>query len=124
MGGNVNDAAAANYYARAVTSGSDIAKLFLGRLYEDGLGVPRDGAKAMALYQDAADKGVASAQYRLGLGYNLGLGGLRDDAKAHFWLSKAMKADSELDALVLLTQLEAGMLLADWDQTEALHAGK
>ena len=62
----------------------DIAKLFLGRLYEDGLGVPRDGAKAMALYQDAADKGVAWAQYRLGLGYNLGLGGLRDDAKAHF----------------------------------------
>ena len=124
LGGNVNDAAAANCYARAVTSGSDIAKLFLGRLYEDGLGVPRDGAKAMALYQDAADKGVASAQYRLGLGYNLGLGGLRDDAKAHFWLSKAMKADSELDALVLLTQLEAGMLLADWDQTEALHAGK
>lgn len=122
--GEVNDEAAATYYARAVKAGSDIANLFLGILYEDGIGVPRDGARAMELYQVAADKGVATAQYRLGLGYNIGLGGKRDDAKAHFWLSKAMKADSEIDALLLLTQLEAGMLLADWDRAEALHAGK
>ncbi len=124
LSGEVNDKKAARYFARAVKAGSDIAKLFLGRLYEDGLGVPRDGAQAMVLYQDAAEKGIASAQYRLGLGYNVGLGGQRDDAKAHFWLSQAMRADSEIDALVLLTQLEAGMLLADWDRAEALHAGK
>ena len=47
------------------TLGFDDAQLALGLLYYDGTGVPRDRAKAMRLFQRAADQGIAKAAWTL-----------------------------------------------------------
>jgi TPR repeat protein len=45
----------------------------LGVMYEYGLGVPEDGARAARWYRKAAEQGVAEAQNHLGAMYHEGL---------------------------------------------------
>jgi FOG: TPR repeat, SEL1 subfamily len=65
------------------------AQTVLGRLYESGLGVPKDLGKAAELYQKAADQGLASAQVNLGAFYYLGEGVPMDLEKAKELYQKA-----------------------------------
>jgi len=57
--------------------------------YENGEGVPRDGARAAALYCKAARMGDAQAQYSLGWMYSHGRGVERSDATAAFFFHAA-----------------------------------
>lgn len=57
--------------------------------YENGEGVPRDGARAAALYCKAARMGDAEAQYSLGWMYSHGRGVPRNDATAAFFFHAA-----------------------------------
>ncbi len=57
--------------------------------YRDGKGVPKDVAKAVALYLQAADKGHAGAQVQLGMIYQNGKGIPVDYAQALLWYGKA-----------------------------------
>lgn len=57
--------------------------------YENGEGVPRDGAKAAALYCKAARLGDAQSQYNLGWMYSLGRGVERNDSAAAFFFHAA-----------------------------------
>jgi soluble lytic murein transglycosylase-like protein len=50
--------------------------------YEHGEGVPRDVARALGLYCQAAREGSAEAQYRMGWIYAMGRTGTREDALA------------------------------------------
>jgi len=50
---------------RAAQAGDSDAQYHLAYLYENGLGVPKDEAKALELYQQAADLGHPSAQNNL-----------------------------------------------------------
>jgi soluble lytic murein transglycosylase-like protein len=61
----------------------------LAMQYEGGLSVPRDYARAMSLYCEAARHGDPRAFYGLGWMYLNGRGVARDDATAVMWLRKA-----------------------------------
>ena len=63
----------------------------LGVLYDLGLGVVPDQARAVRLYRRAAEQGFVPAWNNLGVAYALGRGVARDDAQAVAWLRKAAK---------------------------------
>ncbi|RIZ66570.1 MAG: sel1 repeat family protein [Methylococcales bacterium] len=50
---------------RAAQAGDSDAQYHLAYLYENGLGVTKDEAKALELYQQAADQGHPTAQNNL-----------------------------------------------------------
>ena len=76
--------------------GLDAAQYNLGIMYQFGLGVPQDGARAARWYRKAAEQGMAEAQNHLGIMYHEGLGVLQDYAEAVKWYRKA--AEQGLDA--------------------------
>lgn len=68
-------AEAVSFLERAVERGSPEAQMELAKLYEQGIGVNADEARALELYQAAADQGFADAINDLGfLHYQGGLG--------------------------------------------------
>ena len=75
----------------------------LGVLYDLGLGVVPDQARAVRLYRRAAEQGFVPAWNNLGVAYALGRGVARDDAQAVAWLRKAA---------------EHGVALAQWARAD------
>jgi len=65
------------------------AQFYLGLLYENGDGVPRDFVKARQWYEKAAAQGEAKAQFYLGMQSAYGEGGPMDLVQAHMWYSLA-----------------------------------
>ena len=65
------------------------AQFYLGLLYENGDGVPRDFVKARQWYEKAAIQGEAKAQFYLGMQSAYGEGGPMDLVQAHMWYSLA-----------------------------------
>lgn len=65
------------------------------KLFEHGSGIPRNQAKAIELYCQAARLGDAGAQYDLGWMYAMGRGIERDDATAaYFFAMAALQGDA------------------------------
>jgi TPR repeat protein len=62
--------------------GHSRAQYQLGRLFEDGKGVPNDAGSAAIWYERAAELGHARAQYRLARLYETGKGVLEDATAA------------------------------------------
>jgi len=85
--------------------GNGDALFSLGVLAEDGLGEPRNMAKAEALYASAAAADNFKAQYRLGLLYFAGSLLRRNADKARLYLTQAA-AHGDKDAQDMLTRLE------------------
>jgi uncharacterized protein len=69
--------------------GNVAAQFNLGLLYENGLGVPRDGATAALWYRRAAEQNDRMAQAYLGEMYAKGLGVPHDDGEALRWFQRA-----------------------------------
>lgn len=65
--------------------GDSRAQTFLGLMYTNGIGVPRNDAEAVRWFLLAANKGYAQAQYNLGLMYALGLSVSQDNTEAVKW---------------------------------------
>jgi TPR repeat protein len=65
-------------------------------LYEAGQGVPRDEAKAMQLYREAAQKHHPGGAYNLAVMYEFGRGGPQDQTEAAKWYAKAADAGEPL----------------------------
>jgi TPR repeat protein len=65
------------------------ASAYLARIHAEGLGVPRDDARALALYRIAAGAGDAVALHGLGKAYQRGRGVVADEglAQEHFLAS-------------------------------------
>lgn len=61
----------------------------LAWLYYNGKGVEWDKAKALTLYEKAAEKGLAQAQVRCGEMYENGMGTAVDKQKAFMWYKRA-----------------------------------
>ena len=61
---------------------------FLGDMYRDGLGVPRNPKKAFELYQKASDHGVESASVSLARAYENGWGTAKNPAEAFRCMTK------------------------------------
>lgn len=71
---------------QAAALGHTKAQFMLGRYTEEGLGgLPRNTAKAMELYREAAIAGDREAQCALGTGYAEGKGADKDGARAVIW---------------------------------------
>ena len=69
--------------------GNTTAQYYLGKMYEDGLGVSQDNAMAAEWYRKSAEQGNADAQNNLGEMYYYGLGVSQDNAKAVEWYRKS-----------------------------------
>jgi TPR repeat protein len=85
-------------------AGHDGAAFMLGVMYEHGLGVTPDEARAAAWYLKAAQRGSASAQYNIAVFHQLGRSVERSDAEALKWHRAAAaqghrKAQNNLGAL-------------------------
>lgn len=69
--------------------GDALAQVYVGEVFEKGMGVPPDYATAAHWYRKAADQGNARAQISLGFLYERGLGVSRDPTNALNWYRKA-----------------------------------
>ncbi len=74
---------------RKAKAGDATAQLNLGLMYTTGEGVPKDAAKAVEWYRQAAAQGLVQAQFFLGWMYDNGEGVPKDAAKAAEWWQKA-----------------------------------
>lgn len=102
--------------------GNGDALFNLAILAEDGLGEPRDLAKAEALYTSAAQAGNFKAQYRLGMLYAAGTLLPRDLGRARIYLNLAAQAGDK-DAAERLATLELpAEALSPFQQAELLSS--
>ena len=70
----------------AAEQGNADAQYSLGVMYDDGRGVPQDGAEAVKWYRLAAEQGYSLAQFNLGVMYAHGSRGVpQDGAEAVKW---------------------------------------
>lgn len=97
-------AAAREVWETLAEVGNGDALFNLAILAEDGLGEPRNIAKAEALYTSAAQTGNFKAQYRLGMLYSAGQQLARDVEKARVYLTLAAQGGDK-DALATLATL-------------------
>jgi TPR repeat protein len=84
-------AAATELYRKALRAGSADALVGAGRMYADGLGVPRYPREAVCLYHIATERGSSLAMYELGRSYQDGSGVPRDLDVAMSWYRQASK---------------------------------
>jgi len=84
-------AQALQWYRQAADQGLGVGQFDLGRLYQDGLGVPVDYAAAMKWYRLAALQGNAAAQVAIGHLYEEGHGAPVDYAEAMRWFRLAVR---------------------------------
>ncbi len=77
----------------------------MGNLYQKGLGVPKDDAKAYELYLYAAERGHPEDQHNIGIARLNGRGVEKDEAEARVWFSKA--ADQNWSASINMLGLMA-----------------
>lgn len=71
------------------------AQFYIGLMFDDGLGVERDGKQAFCWYIKAAENGSPEAQNNLGVLYHTGKGVRQNMEKAYRWLEKSADADCE-----------------------------
>lgn len=83
-----NYVSALNVWLAKAEEGDAKAQLYVGQIYEKGLGRPADFGQAAAWYRKAAEQGEAQAQISLGALYERGLGVQRDPQVALDWFAK------------------------------------
>lgn len=83
---------AAKLLLPAAKAGNAMAQHLVGRMYNEGRGLPRDSAEAMKWTRRAADRGIPGAQFALGLS----VGGRRhmvsERIAAYAWMLLAARA--------------------------------
>jgi TPR repeat protein len=91
----------------AAAKGNAQAAYWLGRMYEDGLGVKKNADAAITWFRKAAEGGWPDAELRLGEIYFNGTEDLQDFEKARKWLEQAAhRGDAR-------AQLDLGRLYAN-----------
>ena len=88
-GGRQSDAWAAKFFRKSAENGNTFAQYSLGKLYEEGCGLPQDFSQAAVWYRRAAEQGEAKAQFSLGALYEAGRGIPQDFLLAAEWYSLA-----------------------------------
>ena len=66
----------------AAVNGSPKAQMVLAVMYSEGVGVPRDYARAFYWYAEADKQGSAEAKYAMSTFFSLGVSGVADQDKA------------------------------------------
>jgi len=106
---------AANLYRLAADQGNAQAKLQLGNLYANGLGVPQDNVVAVSWYRKAAEQGFPLAASSLGFMYMNGLGVIRDYSVARRWNENAAASGDRKGLENLSQQYREGLGVAKND---------
>jgi TPR repeat protein len=87
-----NDTTAMAWYAKSAAQGHAYAEYSLGNGYMLGIGgLPRNQAKATALFVAAAGKGLVDAQEAAAVSYEIGRGVAKNRRQAIHWLDQAAK---------------------------------
>lgn len=73
----------------------------MGYLYENGLGVPQDHAKAFGYYYEAAKLESSTGKCNLGFCYLNGIGVNRDKKMAKYWLENISCCDGDRSVLLM-----------------------
>ena len=95
---------ALRFWLAPAESGDPQAQANVGEIYERGLGVAPDYAKAAVWYRKAAEQGLPRAQINLGHLYERGLGVRQDKTQALNWYRAA--AGLSADELVFTSSLQ------------------
>jgi TPR repeat protein len=77
----------------AAGSGDSRGALFVGVLYDAGLGVRQDHGQALAWYRSAADAGNVTGMFNVGVMYDAGRGVQPDPGQAAVWYARAAAHD-------------------------------
>jgi len=88
--------------------GNAFAQYSLGRIYDEGEGVPQDYGQAIAWYRKAAEQGLVEAQFNLGSMYFAGHGAPQDYAQAIAWFRKAAEQGGATPQYILGRMYESG----------------
>jgi hypothetical protein len=80
---------AADLFLAEAKLGRAAAQVFIGHMFDHGLGMRQDYGQAMTWYRRAADQGNPNAQFAIGVLYRKGLGVQADDKLAVTWYRKA-----------------------------------
>ncbi len=99
-----NTGATLEGYRLAVKMGYPQGFYALARSYEQGWGVKKDQARALALYKAAYDAGLIAASLKIGNAFQLGRGGPVDNEMAAAWYALGVRkgyAESEVALAVL-----------------------
>jgi hypothetical protein len=81
---------------RAAEAGNAGAQVNLGRMYQLGDGMPKDGRQAAQWYRNAAEQGNAMGQNNLGVMYESGDGVPKDLVSAYKWFNLSAAQGLEL----------------------------
>ena len=76
-------------FHRLADRGDADAQVWIGRMYDDGKGVPQDYVEAAKWYRYAAEQGNLGAQFWIGLKHHNGEGVLQDYVEAVKWFRRA-----------------------------------
>ena len=82
-------AGARKAWKRAAAAGNPLAMTSLANLHMQGLGVPRDPARAAAWYRRAAELGDPVGQLNIGDLLSRGIGVVQDRVEGYMWLGLA-----------------------------------
>jgi TPR repeat protein len=103
------DEAALHLLNPLAESGNATAQYWLADLYEHGLGVQRDGQKAVDILSKSAEQGFVAAETRLGEIYLNGRLVIQDLRLAREWLGKAAMAGDDSAQYQLSRIYERGL---------------
>ena len=105
---------------KAAEQGYASAQYDLGRMYNDGKGVPQDFSQAAHWFSQAAEQGHATAQHSLGDLLAKGHGAPQDLVSAHMWQNLAVaSATPELRARYEATRDDTARKLTPTQLAEA-----
>jgi TPR repeat protein len=76
--------AAVNDYSIAAEKGDTRAMVMLGRMYDEGQGVPQNYSEAFKWFRQAVEHG-ADLSFNIAVIYQDGRGVLQDNVRAHMW---------------------------------------
>jgi hypothetical protein len=76
---------AAQKFRPSAQAGHAAAQNMLGRIYENGRGLPQNYDEAAQWYRRAAEQGYVVSQFQLGQMYQWGMGRPRDFLQAYYW---------------------------------------
>jgi len=96
------------------------AKFYLGWMYENGRGVPKDESEAASWYLEAAQQGDVKAMNNLGSMYRDGRGVAKDAREAVRWFKSAAEAGHATAQVNLGLQYEQGSGVPK-DARQAVH---
>ena len=119
-------ATALSLFRQLAEQGNANAQFFVGYMYKNGEGVPKDFAEAAKWFRKSADQGVKASQSNLGEMYRNGKGVPQNNVFAYMWFTLADDKPGLWDVVTAMTpeQIPEGKKLArEWkDADTPLHS--